>query len=87
MAERKKTAVQETAEQETAPASPKEEEELKAEKAVYIGDSDVDIQTAQNSGLPCISVTWGFRDKDFLTQHGATAFVDAPTELVSLICE
>ncbi len=62
-------------------------EELKAEKAVYIGDSDVDIQTAQNSGLPCISVTWGFRDKDFLTRHGAAAFVDAPTELVSLICE
>ena len=42
------------------------------EGAVYIGDSDVDIQTAKNSGLPCISVSWGFRDEAFLTEHGAT---------------
>ena len=61
-------------------------EELKAEKAVYIGDSDVDIQTAQSSGLPCISVTWGFRDRDFLTQHGAATFADKPMELVELTC-
>lgn len=41
------------------------------ERAVYVGDSDVDILTARNSGLPCISVLWGFRDRDFLIQHGA----------------
>ena len=35
------------------------------ENAVYIGDSDVDLATARNSNLPCISVLWGFRDKDF----------------------
>ena len=41
------------------------------EGAVYVGDSDVDIATARNSNLPCISVLWGFRDRDFLLQHGA----------------
>jgi phosphoglycolate phosphatase len=50
--------------------------------AVYVGDSDVDIQTAANSGLPCISVLWGFRDRDFLIQHGAKTFISAPSELL-----
>ena len=53
-----------------------------AEKAVYVGDSDVDIQTAHNAGLPCISVLWGFRDRDFLIQHGAETFVSTPQELL-----
>lgn len=52
--------------------------------AVYVGDSDVDIQTAMNSGLPCISVLWGFRDKDFLLAHGATTFVASPHELLAI---
>jgi len=52
------------------------------EGAVYIGDSDVDIATARNSGLPCISVLWGFRDKDFLIAHGATTFVSRPQEIL-----
>ena len=50
--------------------------------AVYVGDSDVDIQTAANAGLPCISVLWGFRDRDFLIQHGAETFIYAPSELL-----
>ena len=50
--------------------------------AVYVGDSDVDVQTAANSGLPCISVLWGFRDRDFLIQHGAKTFISAPSELL-----
>ena len=50
--------------------------------AVYVGDSDVDIATARNSGLPCISVLWGFRDRDFLQAHGATTFVEHPVELI-----
>ena len=53
------------------------------EDAVYIGDSDVDIMTAKNSGLPCISVLWGFRDKDFLIEHGGSLFVDKPIEILS----
>lgn len=50
--------------------------------AVYVGDSDVDLQTARNAGLPCISVLWGFRDKDFLTANGATTFIASPAELI-----
>ena len=49
--------------------------------AVYVGDSDVDLQTARNAGLPCISVLWGFRDKDFLLANGATTFIISPKEL------
>ena len=52
------------------------------EGAVYIGDSDVDIMTAKNCGLPCISVLWGFRDKDFLIQHGGTIFVNKPSDIL-----
>lgn len=53
------------------------------EKAVYVGDSDVDLQTACNSGLPCISVLWGFRNRDFLLAHGATTFISHPEKLLS----
>lgn len=51
--------------------------------AVYIGDSDVDVMTAKNSGLPCISVLWGFRDKEFLIEHGATLFVETPHDILT----
>lgn len=51
--------------------------------AVYIGDSDVDVMTAKNSGLPCISVLWGFRDKEFLIEHGATSFVETPHDILA----
>ena len=48
---------------------------------VYVGDSDVDIDTAKNSGMPCISVTWGFRSRDFLLDNGATTIVDTIEQL------
>ena len=51
------------------------------EGAVYVGDSDVDVLTARHAGLPCISVLWGFRDRDFLCRHGATTFISSPQEL------
>ena len=53
------------------------------EDAAYVGDSDVDIQTARNAGLPCISVLWGFRDRDFLISHGAQTFITHPAELLT----
>lgn len=53
-----------------------------SEGAVYVGDSEVDVETARNSGLPCISVLWGFRDRDFLTEHGATTFITSPEEVL-----
>ena len=61
--------------------------ELKSSKheAVYIGDSEVDLQTAANAGLPCISVLWGFREKDFLTEQGATVFANTPQEIYDLL--
>ena len=49
--------------------------------AVYVGDSEVDVETARNSGIPCISVLWGFRSKSFLLSHGATTFIETPNEL------
>ena len=55
------------------------------EEAVYIGDSDVDIMTARNSELPCISVLWGFRDRDFLLEHGATTFARQPGDIIDLL--
>lgn len=55
-----------------------------AADAVYIGDSDVDIDTARNAGMPCISVTWGFRDRDFLLAHGATTLVDSPMDILNM---
>ncbi len=51
------------------------------EGAVYIGDSDVDIMTAKNSGMPCVSVLWGFRDKEFLLEHGATTLISQPEDM------
>ena len=53
-----------------------------AKESVYIGDSDVDIDTGRNAGMPCISVLWGFRDKDFLIEHGATTLVATPQEIL-----
>ena len=55
---------------------------VSSEGAVYVGDSDVDILTARNSGLPCISVLWGFRSRDFLIQHGATTFALTPQDIL-----
>ena len=52
------------------------------EGAVYIGDSDVDIETARNCGIPCVSVLWGFRDRDFLLRHGAETLVSSPLDLL-----
>jgi phosphoglycolate phosphatase len=52
---------------------------------VYVGDSEVDIQTAKNAGVDCISVTWGFKDKDFLIENGATTLVDSVGELAAIL--
>lgn len=51
------------------------------ENSIYIGDSEVDIQTAKNSGIPCISVLWGFKDRKFLEDSGATVIVESMEEL------
>ncbi len=61
--------------------------ELGREKgsAVYVGDSEVDVLTARNAGLSCISVLWGFRDRKFLEEKGASVFVNDPAEIEKLL--
>lgn len=58
---------------------------LLPEQALYVGDSEVDIQTAKNSGVECISVCWGFKTKEFLNQNEATNIIDTPEEIFNFI--
>ena len=55
------------------------------DEAVYIGDSEVDVTTAKNTNIPCISVSWGFRDKNILEAAGAEIIVDTPDELLKAL--
>ena len=57
------------------------------EKCIYVGDSEVDVLTAKNAGAPCLSVLWGFRDKDYLAEQGATHFCDDPKKLYATLKE
>lgn len=57
------------------------------ETSVYVGDSEVDIQTAKSAGVDCISVVWGFKDKQFLMQNGATRLIETPMEIVGFCKE
>ncbi|MBQ6453649.1 MAG: HAD-IA family hydrolase [Coriobacteriales bacterium] len=54
-------------------------------RAIYVGDSEVDIQTAANAGMECISVDWGFKTHDFLLEHGAKCIASSPAQLTGLI--
>ena len=51
------------------------------ENAVYVGDSEVDCLTARNAGIPCIGVSWGFRERSVLEENGATAVADCTEQL------
>lgn len=59
--------------------------EAKKEKTLYVGDSDVDMETAKNSGLVCAGVSWGFRSKEMLVEHGADYIIDEPRQLIDII--
>ncbi len=54
-------------------------------EAYYVGDSDVDVQTAHNAGLPCLACAWGFRSKESLIDAGAERIFDSPTSLLQAI--
>lgn len=56
-----------------------------ADRAIYVGDSEVDVETAWNAGMPCLSVLWGFRDKACLEQAGARHFCREPRDLMNMI--
>ena len=59
---------------------------LTPEQAVYVGDSDVDLETAKNAGMDCIGVAWGFRGEEFLREKGASLVVSSAEELYRAIC-
>ena len=61
--------------------------ELRADASgvLYVGDSEVDIRTAENAGVACISVAWGFRDRDLLEREGAKQIIDDPSELLQFV--
>jgi len=61
--------------------------DIGVDKCIYVGDSDIDVQTAQNSGVSVLSVLWGFRDKKDLLAVGATHFCDDPALLADAIDE
>ena len=56
-----------------------------AEGSVYVGDSDVDIETARNSGMDEILCDWGFRGEEFLKEHGAKIIIKKPEEILTII--
>lgn len=58
---------------------------VNASDAVYIGDSDVDVETARNAGTRCIAVTWGFRDRAILLNAGAQLLADSPAALLPIL--
>ena len=57
------------------------------EKCIYVGDSEVDIRTASNAGVPCLSVLWGFRDRALLEGEGGTHFCADPADLPAAVEE
>ena len=56
-----------------------------AQETVYVGDSDVDVLTARNAGVPCVAVLWGFRDEACLRAAGAGRLAHTPDELREII--
>lgn len=55
------------------------------DSTVYVGDSEVDVLTAKNAGVPCVGCLWGFRDRETLEAAGAEYIISLPDELVDLI--
>ena len=58
---------------------------LGAERCVYVGDSEVDVLTAKNAGVPCVSVLWGFRDREDMEKAGGSIFCEHTEELLQCI--
>ena len=62
-------------------------EAIGAERCIYVGDSEVDVQTAKNAGVPCLCVTWGFRDREVLEEAGGIYLCDRVEEMEEKIEE
>lgn len=52
---------------------------------VYIGDTDVDLETAKNAGMPCISVSWGYRSREELEGYKAEMIADTPADILNFV--
>ena len=59
--------------------------QIGADCCIYVGDSEVDVLTARNAGVPCLSVLWGFRDQEEIRDAGGSRFCTDPKELVSTL--
>ena len=62
-------------------------EAIGVEKCIYVGDSEVDVLTAKNANVPCLSVLWGFRDKQDMLDAGGSHFCDDPAKLEDTISQ
>lgn len=62
-------------------------EAIGADHCIYVGDSEVDVLTAKNAGVPCLSVLWGFRGQEILVEAGATHFCEKPKDLLKTLKE
>ncbi|MGN1443888.1 MAG: HAD family hydrolase [Acutalibacteraceae bacterium] len=58
---------------------------VEASDCVYVGDSEIDVQTANNAGLDCIAVTWGYRDLDVLQANSPKYIIDNPQEILEIV--
>ncbi len=56
-------------------------------RCLYVGDTEIDLETARNAGIDCAAVTWGFRTREQLTGAGALLLFDSPAELTAFILE
>lgn len=60
-------------------------EKIGVDRCVYVGDSETDVQTAQNTGVPCLSVLWGFRDRNCLEETGGKYFCEDPAKIPEML--
>ena len=60
-------------------------QEIGVDACVYVGDSEVDLRTAENAGAPCLSVLWGFRSREDLEQAGAVHLCRRPEDMAAMI--
>ncbi|MBR5603897.1 MAG: HAD-IA family hydrolase [Bacteroidales bacterium] len=58
---------------------------VEKDEAIFFGDSEVDVKTADNAGVYCVSVLWGFRDREFLANNGAHLFIENPLDIADMI--
>ena len=59
--------------------------QVKSSEAVYVGDSEVDLEAAANAGIPCISVAWGFKGRKFLQEHQAGVIIEEPLDILKCL--